>query len=45
MDAIKLLLIVGCMVFTVGYGIWYEWNLWSECLGTNSFFYCLRVLT
>jgi hypothetical protein len=24
--------------------LWYEYNLWDECLDTNSFWYCLRVL-
>lgn len=34
------LLLVGLLAL----GCWYEYNLWSECLSTNSFFYCARVL-
>ena len=25
--------------------IWYEMEVWSECRQTNSFMYCMRVLS
>jgi hypothetical protein len=24
---------------------WWQYSLWSECRITNSFFYCLRILS
>ena len=27
-----------------GFVIWLEVNAWNECLETNSFWYCIRIL-
>lgn len=34
-----------CVLMLVAGGIWWEWALWSECRATNSWFYCVRVLS
>lgn len=37
----------GFILFTIavfGFVIWLEYNAWNECLDTNSFWYCIRIL-
>jgi hypothetical protein len=29
----------------IAFSIWYEVAIWNECLMTNSWWYCLRILS
>jgi hypothetical protein len=37
--------IVLAVVTLIGLGIWYEIEMWSECRATNTFWYCMRILS
>jgi hypothetical protein len=37
---------IACFIFVLMLvGIWMEINIWNECRETNSFWYCMRVLS
>jgi hypothetical protein len=44
-DALKLGGIVIAVVAFFAIGIYYEMAVWQECRQTNSWFYCMRVLS
>ena len=44
LEALKVPLMVVGMFVVIGLAIWYEVELWDECLQNNSFMYCMRVL-
>lgn len=44
-DGIKIALIIIAMCAAVFGLIWYEYSMWSECRGHDTFFYCMRVLS
>jgi hypothetical protein len=41
----KTLLWVAVSIAILALMIWYEIAVWQECLATNHWFYCLRVLS
>jgi hypothetical protein len=40
----QALIVIGIVAF-LGLAVWYEVEMWSECRQTNSFWYCMRVLS
>lgn len=45
MNNLKIAGLAALMVGLVGLGIWYEVGVWNECRETNSWMYCMRVLS
>lgn len=41
---VEKFLVYALLFLLVALGIWWEISSWSECLDSNSFWYCLRVL-
>lgn len=44
-DMLVLGSVVTAVILIVAVGIYYEIGLWQECRATNSWFYCMRVLS
>jgi len=40
----KNLIGIAAIVTIIAAIIWYEASIWSECLATNSWWYCFRIL-
>lgn len=41
---VQKFLVYALLFLIIALGLWWEAASWSECLDTNSFWYCLRVL-
>jgi hypothetical protein len=44
-NLIGLLASTLAIVAMIAFIIWYEASIWSECLQTNSWWYCFRILS
>jgi len=41
----KTVLIYACLLAVIVTAMWLEMQVWDECRQTNSFWYCMRVLS
>jgi len=44
-DTLAVIGVAALVIFVLGAAVWYQSALWSECRQTNSFMYCMRVLS
>lgn len=44
-DTLKVLGLAVVVIAFVAIGIYYEMAVWQECRATNSWLYCMRVLS
>jgi len=44
-NKIMILVMGTAIVAVIALGIWYEIYMWKQCRLTNSWFYCMRILS
>lgn len=44
-NALSYLAVAAVVILVVGLVFMYEYSMWEECRQTNSFWYCMRVLS
>jgi len=44
-NSLSSIAVVLLIVTIIGLGLWYNVAVWNECRATNSFFYCMKLMS